>query len=481
MLTLINTNTMVPAVTPVGLDYIAAATQKAGIDVDIVDLCLSDGPERALHDYFSRNSPRLVGLSIRNVDDCYWPNARWFVPGLVETVGKIRKLADAPIVLGGIGFSIFARRIVEYTGADFGIRGDGEQSVIALFKQLENQKAFDFVEGLIWRRDGKIIENRPAWPGKLSVESCRDAVDNLAYFNKGGQCGIETKRGCNRSCIYCADPLAKGAMIRTRRPGEVADEIEALLARGINVLHICDSEFNVPAAHALAVCEELIGRKLGQRLIWYTYMSVVPFDADLAAAMRRAGCAGIDFTVDSASPSMLGTYRQRHNREDIKSAVRLCRRNNITVMADLLLGGPGETPETVKETIEFFKKINPDCIGAQLGVRIYPATAMGKIVNADGPLQTNPNIRRKYTGSVDFLKPTFYISKELGPTPAELVRQLIGPDGRFFAPAAESADENVQDSNIIGHNYDDNTALVEAIGNGARGAYWDILRRLRKG
>ncbi len=258
-----------------------------------------------------------------------------------------------------------------------------------------------------------------------------------------------------------------------RPPAEVADEADSLLAQGIDVLHICDSEFNIPGKHALAVCEEFIRRGLGKQLKWYTYMAVVPFDTELASAMRKAGCVGIDFTGDSASSLMLKTYRQSHTAEDLASAVRLCRENEIKVMIDLLLGGPGETPQTAKQTIDFIKQINPDCAGAPLGVRIYPGTEMVNVVAAQGPLETNPNIRRKYTGPVDLFKPTFYISHLLGERPARLIKDLIAGDNRFFEPIDEA------DSALTDHNYNDNTELVQAIAAGARGAYWDILHTLR--
>jgi len=98
--------------------------------------------------------------------------------------------------------------IVEYTGADFGIRGDGESAIVALMRELRQGRRFDQVPGLIWREDGQIRRNMPAWPEQISLATSRDTIDNLSYFQQGGQCGIETKRGCNRSCIYCADPIA---------------------------------------------------------------------------------------------------------------------------------------------------------------------------------------------------------------------------------------------------------------------------------
>jgi radical SAM superfamily enzyme YgiQ (UPF0313 family) len=477
MLTLINTNRMTPPIGPIGLDYIAGTARKAGIKTDLVDLCLADEPAKTLKDYFAGHNPQLVGLSFRNVDDCFWPSARWFVPDLAETIRTIKTMTNALIVIGGVGFSIFAERIVEYTGADFGIRGDGENATVSLHNELCGSRKFGKIDGLIWRHNGTIRSNQPAWPKLLSLPTNRDAIDNLAYLEKGGQCGIETKRGCNRRCIYCADPLAKGTKVRLRNPVEIADEVETLIAQGVDILHLCDSEFNIPYGHAYTVCEEFVRRGLGKRLRWFTYMAVTPFDAELAKAMSKAGCVGIDFTGDSASPSMLKTYGQPHRKEDLASAVKLCRENNIKVMIDLLLGGPGETPETAAETIDFIKQINPDCAGAPLGVRIYPGTEMAHIVEAEGPLETNPNIRRKYAGPVDFFKPTFYISQALGSQPANLVRDLIAGDERFFEPMLEAPTEEGQVS--TDHNYNDNIELVEAIKNGARGAYWDILHQLR--
>jgi radical SAM superfamily enzyme YgiQ (UPF0313 family) len=478
MLTLINVNRMAPLVAPIGLDYVAGAARATGIQTEVVDLALAEDPAAALRQYFAAAGPHLIGISFRNVDDCFWPSAGWFVPDLVQTIQTIRDVTDAPIVLGGVGFSIFAEEIVGRTGADFGVRGDGEAAVVGLYRELAGARQLERVPGLVWRgRRGRLVANPPAWPSPVSAATARDAVDNAAYFRLGGQGAVETKRGCDRRCLYCADPLAKGPHVRRRDPREVAGEFAALAAQGVDVLHLADSEFNVPRDHAATVCEELIRRDLGQRVRWYAYLAVQPFDAELAAAMRRAGCVGINFTADSASEAMLAAYRQPHRRDDIALAVRLCREHKMAVMLDLLLGGPGETRETVAETIDFVKHIDPDCAGAALGIRIYPHTAMAEAVAAEGPPESNPDLRRRYDGPVDFLRPTFYITRALGERPARLVRDLIGGDERFFEPAEEAAAP--AGAEAAGYNYNDNTPLVRAIREGARGAYWHILRRMR--
>jgi radical SAM superfamily enzyme YgiQ (UPF0313 family) len=479
MLTLINTNRMLPLVGPVGLDYVAGSVRRAGVNVEVLDLALSQDPAKSIKEYFSAQQPELVGVSFRNVDDCFWPSADWFVPGLKNTVEVIQSITNTPIVIGGVGFSLFAEQIVEYTGADFGIRGDGEAAIIALLRELQGSKRFTTVPGLVWRKDDRVYSNQPFWPDQISLTTQRDFVDNISYFKQGGQCGVETKRGCNRRCIYCADPLAKGTKLRLRNPAEVVNEIQSLLSQGIDVLHFCDSELNVPRSHAYAICEEINRRSLGGIIRWYTYMSPVPFDEELAKDMARAGCVGINFTGDSACPSMLRTYQQQHSRGDIAYAVKLCRENRIAVMIDLLFGGPGETPQTVTETIDFIKKINPDCAGTALGIRIYPSTAMGKIVASELGDGKDFNIRRKYTGPIDLFRPTFYISKALGEQPAKLVRDLIGGDKRFFTPADETDIKAPENNDTANYNYNENLPLVRAIREGARGAYWDILRQSR--
>jgi tryptophan 2-C-methyltransferase len=479
MLTLINANRMTPPIAPVGLDYVAGAARRKGVDVEVLDLCLAEDPDDVLVEHFAAHRPELVAISFRNVDDCFWPGAVWFVPEMVALVQRIRAVCDAPIVLGGVGFSIFAARIVEETHADFGIRGDGEASLVELLAELRTGRQFQRVDGLLWWEDGTLRANRPAWPEKLCVPTERNAIDNATYFRLGGQIGLETKRGCSRGCSYCADPLAKGPSERLRDPVEVADEVESLLARGIDVLHLCDSEFNVPVRHARAVCEEFIRRRFDGRLRWYVYMAAVPFDAELAQLMRRAGCVGINFTSDSACPKMLKLYCQPQRKEDLATLVAACRASEIAVMLDLLLGGPGETPESVEETIRFVQQIGPDCAGTALGIRLYPDIPMRDIVAAEGPLETNPGIYRCYDGPIDLLRPTFYVSPALGERPSRLVRDLIAGDVRFFEPKDDVVAASQESDPEANYNYSDNQPLVNAIAGGARGAYWDILRRLR--
>ena len=155
--------------------------------------------------------------------------------------------------------------LLEYTGADYGIWGDGEEAVVKLLNTVASDRTPkpDDIPGLVIP-GAKHPQKAEADLARLKFN--RKLSNNSLYFRLGGQIGIETKRGCPGKCIYCADPLAKGARTRLRRPESVADEIEALVAAGATAFHICDSEFNRPYAHAEAVLREIIRRKLGKKI-----------------------------------------------------------------------------------------------------------------------------------------------------------------------------------------------------------------------
>lgn len=471
---LVNSNRMRPPIAPLALDYVGGHLRRSGFDVRLVDLAFEPDQRKALADAVADVEPLAVGVTFRNTDDCFWPSCAWFVPQLKALVEDVRHVTSAPIVLGGCGYSVFPVQVVERTGADMGIAGDGELAFAELARRLADGRACDDIPGLVHRRDdGRPVLNPPTFARSLDVPTDRDLLDNARYLREGGQGNIETKRGCPSPCIYCADPVAKGSRTRVRDPRRVADEVASLADQGVDVLHLCDAEFNMPADHAMAVCDELAARKLGERVRWYVYAAAHPFSAELATAMRRGGCVGVNFGVDSGSDRMLGVLRRGYTSDAIVLAVEACRRAGLLVMLDLLLGAPSESVDSLRETIELVKRLDPDRAGAATGVRLYPGTPMAGMICRQGPLRDNSNLYGATEDNDDFLRPVFYIERELGEDPVGLVRDLIGDDERFFKPAPIETDGD--------YNYNDNTELEQAIADGHRGAYWDILRRLSEG
>ena len=470
---LVNPNQMKPAVAPIGLDYLAASLKAEGFEVEVLDLCFAEDFRAALDTYFRDHAVDAIGFSIRNTDDCYYTGQDFFLPRYREMIQAIRERTPAPLILGGVGFSLMPKGILRYCGVELGIVGDGEWALPALLRRLERGEGYDDVPGLARRTEQGVVVNPPAFLDLDALPSPRrGAIDNYRYLCEGGMGGIETKRGCPQQCIYCADPVAKGRVCRTRSPSKVADEVEHLLELGVDWLHTCDSEFNIPAHHAEAVCEEMIRRGLGEKVRWYAYCAPRPFSRELAGLMRRAGCVGIDFGVDSGDDGMLHRLGRDFTAEDLKEVAHICHQEGITFMYDLLLGGPGETRETVRETIELMRELNPSRVGVAVGVRIYPSTPLARTVRQEGLGPDNPHLHGRVLGNADFLAPIFYLSADLGPEPLSFIGQLIGDDERFFFGGAEREETD--------YNYNENELLVEAIQQGYRGAFWDILRRLRE-
>jgi radical SAM superfamily enzyme YgiQ (UPF0313 family) len=459
---LINTNRIKPPIAPIGLDYVAEAVNAAGHTVAVQDLCWSDMWERALSGFLERTRFDLVGVTLRNTDDCAFTSRQSFLTEFVAIVSTIRKHTEGLIVLGGTGFSTMPEQVLALCEADVGIWGEGEFTLVELIRRIEDGREWYDLPNLVVNRDGTWYRNPPLFKSLQNLPAMsREWIDNGRYFCEGGQAGIETKRGCTCQCIYCADPIAKGREIRTRPPNAVVDEMERLLEQGIDYMHICDSEFNLPEWHASEVCKEIIRRNLGDKIHWYAYCSPVPFSRRLAEQMHRAGCTGINFGVDNGDEAMLRRLKRDFTPDDILNAVRMCKEAGIVVMVDLLLGSPGETRASIIRTIELMRRAEPDRVGIALGVRVYPRTEL-----AHRAMRKNDGL----VGGGDLLEPLFFIEPEIAPFAFELLDELVGDDKRFFFFDPARSDRN--------YNYNANQLLVDAIQKGYRGAYWDILRKL---
>ena len=461
---LINTNRMEPPIAPIGLEYVAEALGAAGFDVELCDLCGAEDWKSLLAGFFHKSSFGLVGATLRNTDDCAFAGRRSFLGEFTEMVDAIRTSTDAPVVIGGAGFSVMPEDVLSLCGADAGVWGDGEFAFAEIAGRIDRGEEWSDCPNIVLRRDGIWHRNAVvATPLEGLPRMMRNRFDNERYFRDGGQAGIETKRGCPRHCVYCADPIAKGKTVRTRPPAAVADELEALLGQGIDHIHTCDSEFNIPEDHALEVCREFIKRGLGDRLRWYAYCSPVPFPAELARLMARAGCVGINFGVDSGDDRMLKRLGRAFTADDIVRAAGLCGKERITVMFDLLLGAPGESRESIINTVELARRAGADRVGVAYGVRVFQGTALAGMVASE-------RAQGGLSGGDGPDRPLFFLEPEVAGFISKLLEELVGEDRRFLFLDPARPERN--------YNYNANRLLSDAIRRGYRGAYWDILRRI---
>ncbi len=380
---------------PIGLAHIAAALKDNDIPYQILDLCFVEDYERAIDSSIASFQPDVVGLSLRNVDNVSYPNYTSYLPFYRQVVERIRKRSRAFVVLGGSGFSLLPEPILEYLDADLGIVGEGEISFVRFIEDLEKGKTAGkkLKQSII--RHG-VIENLNSQP-----IPDRSGFDHEAYLAQGGMGNLQSKRGCPFRCVYCVYPIVEGKKVRLRNPQLVCDEIESMLEHGTDNLFFVDSVFNYPVDHAVSICEEILRRRLAIK--WSCYANPRFVTRELVAMMKPAGCTSLEFGSDAACPKMLNNFRKEFTVKDLKGASSICQQADMPFCHSLLLGGPGETMETVCETLDNMLDMSPTAVICMLGIRVFPKTELSRIGAKEGIIDPE----------TDFLESVFYLSPQV--------------------------------------------------------------------
>lgn len=338
---------------PSGPAYIAGAALEAGHEVQIFDACFAEDLVAELSGHIGRFGPDVIGVSIRNLSNSRRKNAIDLRPSLKEITDCAKRASSAPIVLGGPGFRNWGPELLEYLDLGYGIRGEGEIAFPQYLRILEESGDVRTIPGCIFREDGEIKELPPE--PILDLDATPFPVFGLfdldKYRSVGGMPLIVTKRGCAFQCTYCPQSKLEGPRYRLKSPGRVVDEIErANRELGIDMFYFGDNLFNFPKRHAESICRELISRGLG---VNWTLDSLSPLGLtkDFCRLMKEAGCVFPCLAVESGSARMLKRMKRGYGPEEVKAAIINLHSVGIPFIITLLLGGPGETPETISETI----------------------------------------------------------------------------------------------------------------------------------
>lgn len=538
LVTLLNPNFVRPGVTPIALDILCSHLERAGFEVEVLDLTWErDTWRAALGSYFATRRPLLVGVTLRNAATVQPQEQRVFLPDHLEVLEAVRALTTAPLVLGGAGFSTMPYAALEYFRAPYGVKGPGEVVLCALAEALSSGRSPEGVAGLLLY-DG--VKARPAGGlghPRAGATLGRDVearyerrsgvpwrVDNRAYYDRGGLGNVLTKNGCSFSCNHCVEPDAKGKQLARRAVRTVVDELESLASQGIFDLHTTDSEFNLSLPHTKALLRELLARRreggpLRDLRLW-VYLHPVPFDEELADLMAEAGCKGASISAEHLCREDLARWGPElggaglaYDFADVERVTRSLAARGVSMTVELLLGVPGETLETMKRAIDASLSLPTTVAGFTLGLQVFPYAPLGLRMAAEsqgqrvvrglqsntarGPILLAPlercASRAAYERQFWFdeegrVRPVFYFSPELPEDPETLAR----PDGRWvrtiewiqrYVPAEEH--DRVALPTVAGdgkddNNYADNPFLQRAVALGFKGAYYSWWRRRRE-
>ncbi|MCX5834062.1 MAG: radical SAM protein [Deltaproteobacteria bacterium] len=395
---------------PLGLGCVASATRRAGHRVRMIDLMAEGDNRLVIEKAVESFQPDVIGVSARNIDDQNMEHPRFLLSEIKRVVDECRRLSKATIVLGGAGYSIYPERALEYLGADMGIQGEGEAVFPILLERLQRKSDLRGTPGLYLRRLG--LQGEREYEKNLDTFPLPD-VPAPPLSTPAGEIWVpvQTSRGCPMNCSYCSTPTIEGRAIRKRSPEMAVEEISRHVEAGFKHFYFVDNVFNLPPSHAGALCKKITER--GLRISWRCILYPGKVDRELADLMAEAGCVEASLGFESGCERVLRGMNKRFNSEAVRRASAMLRASGISCMGFLLLGGPGETKESVEESFTFADSLPLDALKITVGIRIYPYTQLAKISVQDGLVSPGD----------DLLMPRFYIVRDIRDWLYETVRK----------------------------------------------------------
>lgn len=311
--------------------------------------------------------PDVVGIS------CHYAYSHKEAYKIASIVKEIK--SDIVTVMGGLYVSIYQEKILsDCNSIDYALVGESEQSLLELLTELSLKAGLpklDKIDGLLYRKEGKIIKNEK----KHFIDNldsipfpARDSVDIKRYMNNGSlvyglgnrpALSLLTSRSCSYRCSFCNMKLVHGPHWRTRSPDNVVWEIDEIVNKYMaKHVFIMDDNFTFNPERAKMICDKIIQK--GYRFCWNTPngISVKKMDIELAKLMKRSGCANVCIAIESGSEYIRNeVINKRISNEEIVNAVKCFNSAKIPVGAFIVLGMPGEKKQHFEETVRFVKRL----------------------------------------------------------------------------------------------------------------------------
>ncbi|MCD6093950.1 MAG: radical SAM protein [Candidatus Omnitrophica bacterium] len=343
---------------PLGLCYLAAVLKEAGFEVRIFDFQIQEIDYQEAANKILNESPTYIGITSTTVAI---NNAAHLAKTLKE------KDTQTQIILGGPHVSALPIETMKrFSQFDVGVIGEGEETVLELLNVLEEKGNLDEVRGLVIRKDGE-----------LRLAERRDFIENLDtlplpawdllpdFSNYGGSqfIGFETRltfrlitsRGCPFHCTFC-DRNIFGNRYRMNSVDYILKMIKELYFRyGVRHIYFSDDNFTTSKTRTRELCRRLEEEHLD--LTWDCNTRLDQVDLQLLKEMKRAGCQHIAYGIESGNQKILNLLKKGTTLKQIERALQWTKDAGIDARGNFMLGNPGETKETIEETIEFAKRL----------------------------------------------------------------------------------------------------------------------------
>ncbi len=381
---------------PITLAYLAAALEQADVRVSVYDDALSFGDPVALEATLRRIRPSVVGLSVVTAT----------MPGAERVVRVIRRVVpEATVVLGNLHASVYHEALLLAGLADVVVHGEGEQTLVALVRELAKAAPdLSRIEGVSFRDGDRVVVTPPrpyladldelpfpAWH-LFSLERYR--LFNFARVREPGLL-VQGSRGCPYRCTYCSLKIM-GHKRRARSATHLADEFEYLLDRfGIRQPSFTDAIFPFSRAEGVAFASELIRRGLHREQVWITETRTDRVDGELLEALAESGLRRIMYGFETAAAEELEAVHKGVGADVGFRAVRMTRRAGVQIIGFFMIGMPGATRESLQRTIDYACALDIDFAKFTVFVP-FPGTESYRQLLASGEI-VEPQNWERYT------------------------------------------------------------------------------------
>jgi anaerobic magnesium-protoporphyrin IX monomethyl ester cyclase len=346
----------------IGLGYLGAILLKEGYDVKICDSNYTGGNPLKTIDSFN---PDVVGASTFSAT--------------VNESSKVAQYAKAlskTTLMGGPHIAFFQNDIAQNNFIDYSVWGEGEKTLPALLKSLENNNVEDIrqLPGMVFKENGNIIINPPELIRNLDDLPFPDY--KLAGLDVLRDYPLFTSRGCPYNCVFCSIRQVMGSAWRGRSPKNVVDELIAAKESYSAVnFHVLDDNFTFDVGRAKKICELLLSENIKMEWDCPNGIRADRLDDELVSLMAESGCKRIAFGIESGSPEVFKDIGKGETLEKIEEGIKLTNKYKINVQGFFIIGLPGATFERELESINFAKRSGLD--SASFGMAIpYPGTRL---------------------------------------------------------------------------------------------------------
>jgi radical SAM superfamily enzyme YgiQ (UPF0313 family) len=296
--------------------------------------------------------PDVVGISCKS---------QTFASGLMIARHVRAANPAATIIVGGPHAAMVGKEILKHEEIDILIRGEGEATLIDLLAAIQAGGDLAAVAGIIFRRDGRIIETaaRPLLED-LDIlpyphESAAASLHDYALYPREAFSHVFATRGCPYNCFFCGSRNIWSRRVRHRSPANVVGELEGRMAAGIRRVHFDDDTFGVRPDYIAELCG-LIAQRCGD-LEWSCELHVNLVNEETIGRMARAGCRSIQLGVESGNNEILAQIRKGFTIDRAIAAADTIRRHGIGVQAFFMVGFPQETEATLTDTVAAMRQI----------------------------------------------------------------------------------------------------------------------------